>query len=64
VPCSGTFTIESQGISGGHNGGSGAKMKGEFELFNGKILSIVVGQQGLVNSGGWGVCKYSEIDVG
>ena len=58
VPATGTYTIETYG-AGGSNGGSsagnvsggqGAKMVGNFELTQGQVLHILVGQKGSVNS--------------
>ena len=54
VPSDGTYTIEVWGAQGNHsvyNGGYGARMKGEFDLDQGQVLSIVVGQQGGTESG-------------
>lgn len=48
VPQTGTYTIEAFGAQGGYSvGGLGARMKGEFSLSAGTVLSILVGQVGL-----------------
>ena len=66
IPSSGTYTIEAQGAAGGNISGYaapgyGARMIGEFDLLEGQVLNIVVGQAayqnryyGYVNSGGGG----------
>lgn len=52
VPYSGLFRIETFGAQGGgSNGGLGAKMTGTFNLTQGQVLKIVVGQQGVNTSG-------------
>jgi PKD repeat protein len=52
VPSSGMYRIEVYGAQGGGaNGGLGAKMEGEFTLNANDVLHIVVGQQGLTQSG-------------
>ena len=51
VPSDGTYSIEANGArGGGTQGGAGASMYGEFQLFEGDMLTIVVGQQGLSES--------------
>ena len=65
VPRTGTYSIEVWGAQGGvssdsassFDGGKGARMKGEFDLTGGDVLTIVVGQQGsgsTVTAGGGG----------
>ena len=62
VPQSGTYSIEVWGAAGGGSqytsGGSGQKIKSEFELFENDVISILVGQMGNTithyNSGGGG----------
>ncbi len=59
VPTTGTYTIEVYGAQGGgSHGGLGAKMRGDFELSEGTILKILVGQAGSysnpMTSGGGG----------
>ena len=62
VPATGYYSIEVAGASGGSNnrvGGKGAKMKGTFNLKQGMVLAILVGQRGVVktsscNAGGGG----------
>ena len=55
APATGTYKIQSMGASGGRNGavtggqGHSANMTGEFFLYVGDVLYIVVGQQGLTN---------------
>jgi len=55
VPSSGTYTIETFGASGGDGSlsdpGYGARIKGDFELTAGTVISILVGQKGSVGSG-------------
>lgn len=55
VPTSGTYRIEVNGAQGGKGGGNagglGAQMIGDFMLEQGQPLQIVVGQQGVNNSG-------------
>ena len=46
VPITGTYTIEAYGAQGGDNGGEGARMRGNFNLTQGDILKILVGQAG------------------
>ena len=51
VPSDGVYSIEANGArGGGTQGGAGASMYGEFQLFEGDMLTIVVGQQGLSES--------------
>ena len=57
VPATATYTIEAYGAQGGRSylyntntwfdGGKGAKMVGDFDLSQGDVLKIVVGQQGV-----------------
>lgn len=65
IPCTGLFTIEAVGASGGYDSSStpgvrgyGARMIGTFLLIEGEILKILVGQEGGINtspsSGGGG----------
>jgi len=61
VPFSGTFRIIAKGASGGNgritNGGFGTQIQGDFNLVQGSIIKIVVGQQGQdgsYNGGGGG----------
>jgi hypothetical protein len=54
VPTSGNYRIETNGAQGGHsiyNGGLGSRMIGDFNLLSGQVLTIVVGQKGLNESG-------------
>ena len=47
VPATATYTIEAWGAEGGGGiGGKGARMKGDFDLTQGWVLKIVVGQMG------------------
>lgn len=52
VPATGTYRIEVWGAQGGQprvsgeSGGLGARMRGDFNLIEGDVLNIVVGQQG------------------
>ena len=55
VPATGTYEIIAAGAQGGTSvtvGGKGAKMIGTFSLTQGEIISILVGQEGGVNSTG------------
>jgi hypothetical protein len=55
VPKTGTYTIEVWGAQGGRStgtAGSGARMRGDFTLTQGEIISILVGQQGTSKSSG------------
>jgi hypothetical protein len=64
VPATGSYSIEVAGAGGGSfstpsNGGKGAHMKGTFNLTQGMVLAILVGQKGVVkntacNAGGGG----------
>ena len=65
IPCTGRFTIEAVGASGGYDSSSssdirgfGARMIGTFQLTKDEILKILVGQEGVINtspsSGGGG----------
>lgn len=53
VPATGNYTIECYGAQGGddiyfsgNDGGLGAKMQGDFDLTEGQVLYILVGQKG------------------
>jgi hypothetical protein len=50
VPQSGTYTIEAFGAQGGANasytGGLGAKMQGVFQLGQGQVIQLLIGQMG------------------
>ncbi len=53
VPSTGTYTIDAYGASGGQGTsytqyafGKGARMKGDFFLYAGEVIRILVGQQG------------------
>ena len=47
APANGTYRIEAYGSQGGgSSGGLGARMRGDFELAEGDVIKIVVGQQG------------------
>ncbi len=55
VPATGTYTITAAGAQGGSSygtGGKGARMTGTFSFTQSDIISILVGQQGGVNSSG------------
>ena len=67
VPEDGTYTIEAWGARGGRGttngyvyGGSGARIRGDFDLSQGDVIRILVGQQadgisrGSSNAGGGG----------
>ena len=58
VPATGTYTIVAAGASGGGNRGLGANISGNFNLTQGEIVRILVGQRGNVTantgSGGGG----------
>ena len=69
VPADGNYSIEALGASGGNgiigssggtilNFGSGAHIKGNFDLNAGDVLKIIVGQAGKsqTNNGGGGGC--------
>ena len=68
VPVSGTYTIEAFGAKGGDAntsfvGGDGARVQGDFNLTEGQVLTILVGQKGLNGSdayqgGGGGGASY------
>lgn len=52
VPVTGNYKIEAFGAQGGGaNGGLGAHIQGEFSLLQGQVLHIIVGQQGITESG-------------
>jgi hypothetical protein len=52
VPLSGTYRIEAFGAQGANSGGLGARMRGDFSLNRGQVISILVGQLGVVKSTG------------
>ena len=58
VPATGTYTIVAAGASGGGDRGLGANISGNFNLTQGEIVRILVGQRGNVSantgSGGGG----------
>jgi len=54
VPATGTYRIEAAGAKGGGSiGGNGARMIGTFNLIEGNIIAIVVGQLGLTGTGNY-----------
>lgn len=63
VPADGIYRITAAGASGGYGGsfavtarpGYGAVMRGDFELKQGEVVRIVVGQEGLGNPYGGGL---------
>ena len=57
VPADGTYRIEvwgAQGGGGGYTGGFGSRMRGDFNLLNGQVIKILVGQTGGASYGGGG----------
>ena len=50
VPFTGDFAIQAMGGQGGSNGGSGARISGQFSFLVGDRISILVGQQGTTKS--------------
>jgi hypothetical protein len=55
VPATGNYTIEVAGAAGGNSGvggGNGARMIGTFNLTQGMVLAILVGQLGVVKNSG------------
>ena len=59
APYDGTFLIDAGGAQGANNGGYGARMQGEFYLYEDEIINIVVGQMGIgYNGGGGGTFIY------
>ncbi|MFE9081913.1 hypothetical protein [Bacillus mobilis] len=60
VPLAGLYTIEAWGAQGGASGGSGARMRGDFDLKVGQVVRLLVGQAGessnssVGNNGGGG----------
>ena len=61
APADGTYRIECWGGQGGGpctrqgtQGGLGARMRGDFNLTSGQTLRMVVGQEGLRQTNGWG----------
>ena len=73
VPASGTYTIDLHGAKGGNGsyggsyvGGLGANMQGKFDLEEGQILNILVGQKGTSTyegGGGGGSFVVKEDDT-
>ena len=70
APSTGTYTIEADGAQGGSEtgqgiwiGGAGVKIKGDFTLTQGEVLTILVGGQGQsgysVGGGGGGSYVYT-----
>ena len=55
VPFDGTYRIEAWGAQGGNGGGRvgglGARMRGDFQLFEGEVIRILVGQKGTSRTG-------------
>ncbi len=71
VPKSGLYTIEAWGAKGGNggnsgSGGRGARMYGEFELEEGEVINVMVGQMGQPHthggSGGGGTFVVTDSD--
>jgi hypothetical protein len=63
VPATGTYRIEAWGAQGGDEsnagrGGLGARMRGEFTLTEGEIISILVGQRANMSRNGAGGGTY------
>ena len=58
VPATGSYSIEAWGAQGGANGsfigGKGARMKGKFNLAQGDVVKILVGQTGTSGGNGSG----------
>jgi hypothetical protein len=61
VPATGTYQIDCYGAQGGDGGvgstgaaGRGARMSSPFNLTEGEIIRLVVGQQGWTQTNGWG----------
>ena len=56
VPATGSYSIQVVGAGGGNSsgygGGGGARMIGTFNLTQGMVLAILVGQQGVVKTSG------------
>ena len=50
VPATGTYTINASGAQGARAGGGGARMIGDFNLTEGEIIKIAVGQIGVDGS--------------
>lgn len=48
----GSIQIEAYGAQGGSNGGMGAYISGEFNVTPGEVLTVIVGQEGLLQVGG------------
>ena len=61
VPYTGQYKIEAVGSAGGYDGnqnstqyrGRGARMVGTFNLSQGEIIQILVGQEGGIRHNGW-----------
>jgi len=57
VPTDGTYRIEAEGGRGGYTGYGGcygARMRGDFDLTEGEIIRIVIGQRGQQGGHPWG----------
>ena len=65
VPATATYRIDCYGAQGADglqdsagnpasSGGLGARIQGNFQLTEGQVLSIVVGQRGITQTNGWG----------
>jgi len=50
VPVTGTYTISASGAQGARTGGLGARMIGDFDLTQGDIIKIAIGQAGVDGS--------------
>jgi len=50
VPATGTYTINASGAQGARSGGRGARMIGDFNLTEGEIIKIAIGQIGVNGS--------------
>ena len=69
IPVDGTYTIKAYGAKGGGSkGGKGASMSGDFDLLEGEIIYILVGQHGLTSgkmtSGGGGTFVVKQTTSG
>ena len=56
VPTDGTYRIEAEGARGGYprGGGYAARMRGDFDLTEGEVVRIVIGQSGNTQGHPWG----------
>jgi hypothetical protein len=61
APADGTYRVECWGARGGGpctrqgtNGGLGARMRGDFNFTSGQVLYLVIGQEGIRQTNGWG----------